>query len=343
LLAEEPTGTHVGEAVLGRQSCQQPLFRRLLGRRYSAASKPAKRPAAGKIACPTDSLNYMDMRVATPDGVELFVRVIGSGAPVVIPLACWCEEYEALEDRNQVVLYDPRGRGRSSSIAPGCGSFETDVQDLECVRGHLDLEMIVPIGWSYFGGVVARYAMMYPERVARLVLVGGTPVPAGSFFRAVQEEQNARFQALVPELMRELAAGGPQPPERLDALWEALLQTRSFVQPPWPARKSQPSKFENERPERAFLLAAAAMRSMGDWDWRTDARAVDAPALVIDGVADLLPHEACREWIAALPNARAIVMEGVGHFPSFEAPERFFGILREFLMGDWPASCSSSL
>jgi pimeloyl-ACP methyl ester carboxylesterase len=283
------------------------------------------------------------MRVATPDGAELYVNITGTGAPVIIPLACWCEEYEALADRNQVILYDPRGRGRSSSIESGCASFDTDVQDLERIREHLELEMIALIGWSYFGGVVARYSMLHPDRVARLVLVGGTPVRAGSFFRAVQEEQNARFQAAAPDLMREMATGAPHTPDRLRAFWNVFLDIRSFVKPPWPAMKSRPGELDNERLERAFPLIAAAMRSMGDWDWRADARAIDAPTLVIDGAADLLPYEACRDWLAALPNARAIVMERAGHFPAFEAPERFFAILREFLLGDWPESCTSTL
>ena len=285
----------------------------------------------------------MDTRIHTPDGAELFVRVLGTGAPVIVPLASWCEEFEALAGRNQVILYDPRGRGRSSPIDCACVSFEQDIADLESVREHLDLEMFVLIGWSYFGGVAARYAMLHPEYVARLVLVGGTPVRAGSFFRIVQEEQNARFQAVAPELMRELASGVPQTPERLRAFADAFLQTRSAVKPPWPARKSRPSELENEQPERAFPLIAAAMRSMGDWDWREDARAIDAPTLVIDGSADILPHEACREWLAALPNARAVVMEGVGHFPAYEDPERFFALLGEFLMGDWPAACTTSV
>jgi len=283
------------------------------------------------------------MRVAASDGAELYVHISGTGAPVIIPLACWCEEYEILADRNQLILYDPRGRGRSSAIESGCASFEADVQDLERVREHLDLDMIALIGWSYFGGVVARYAMRYPERVARLVLVGASPVRAGSFFRAVQEEQNARLQAIAPDLMREMATGAPHTPERLRVFWNAFLQTRSHVKPPCPNKKSRPEDLENERLERAFPLIAAAMRSMGDWDWRTDARAIDAPTLVIDGAADLLPYEACREWLAALPNARAIVMEGAGHFPSFEAPARYFDILREFLIGDWPESCTSTL
>jgi pimeloyl-ACP methyl ester carboxylesterase len=283
------------------------------------------------------------MRVPTPDGLELFAHVAGEGAPVMVPLACWCEEYETLADRNQVILYDPRGRGQSSPINSHCVSFDADVRDLETIREHLDLDMIALIGWSYFGGVVARYAMRYPERIARLILVGSTPVRAGSFFRAVQEESNARFQAVAPDLMRELASGAEQTPERLRAFWNAFLQTRSFVKPPWPEQKSRPTQYPNEQFERVSPLIAAAMRSMGDWDWRSDARAIDAPTLVIDGEADILPYEACREWLAALPNARGIVMESVGHFPSFEAPDRYFALLREFLVGDWPEACNSSL
>jgi pimeloyl-ACP methyl ester carboxylesterase len=285
----------------------------------------------------------MDTRVVTPDGAELFVRVVGGGAPVVVPLACWCEEYETLAGSCQVVLYDPRGRGRSSPASAACVGFEHDVEDLERVRAHLDLDMIALIGWSYYGGVVARYAMLHPERVARLVLVGSSPVRAGSFFRAMQEEQNSRLQAVAPDLMRQMAAAAPPTPERMQAFWNAFLETRTVVKPPWPASTSRPSRFENEQLERVFPLVAAAMRSMGDWDWRDDARAIDAPTLVIDGSADILPHEACREWLAALPNARAVVMEGAGHFLSFEAPEPYFALLREFLMGDWPESCTTSL
>jgi len=285
----------------------------------------------------------MDTHITTPDSAKLFVRVVGSAAPVIVPLACWNEEFEILADRNQVVLYDPRGRGRSSAVAPDCVSFEQDVRDLETVRQNLELEMVALIGSSYFGGVVARYAMLHPERVARMVLFGSTPVRGGSFFRAVQEEQNARLQAVAPDLMREMAAGAPQTREHMEAFWNAFVDTRTAVKPPWPAKKSRPAQFANEALERVFPLVGAAMRSMGDWDWREAAHAVDAPVMVMDGSADILPHEACREWLAALPNAQAVVMEGVGHFPAFEAPERFFALLREFLMGDWPAACTTSL
>jgi proline iminopeptidase len=61
-----------------------------------------------------------------------------------------------------------------------------------------------------------------------------------------------------------------------------------------------------------------------------------APALVIHGTADPLPVPSARQWAAALPNGRLLLLEGVGHFPYVEVPERFFAAVEEFLLGRWP-------
>ena len=53
--------------------------------------------------------------------------------------------------------------------------------------------------------------------------------------------------------------------------------------------------------------------------------------LVIHGSAAVLPDESAREWAAALPNARMVLLEGVGHFPYPEAPEAFFTAVDAFL------------
>lgn len=53
--------------------------------------------------------------------------------------------------------------------------------------------------------------------------------------------------------------------------------------------------------------------------------------LVIHGSADVLPVESAREWAATLPDARVVLLEGVGHFPYLEAPEAFFPAMDAFL------------
>jgi pimeloyl-ACP methyl ester carboxylesterase len=76
-----------------------------------------------------------------------------------------------------VVLYDPRGRGRSDEIKdPSLVGMDNEVRDIEALRRHLSLDRVSLVGWSYLGGVVALYAARYPERVDSVVQVGPMPL-----------------------------------------------------------------------------------------------------------------------------------------------------------------------
>jgi len=43
-----------------------------------------------------------------------------------------------------------------------------------------------------------------------------------------------------------------------------------------------------------------------------------------------------REWAAALPDARLLLLQGVGHFPYLETPDVFFTAVDTYLRGSWP-------
>ena len=105
----------------------------------------------------------------------------------------------------------------------------------------------------------------------------------GEFLQAVQAEQTARLNAVAGPLMEELRKGLPFTPEVMRRSWDAFVETRSCVKPPWPSMRSRPFDHPNEQPERVFPLATRAMQTLGDWDWRVDAGGIRAPALVIDG------------------------------------------------------------
>ena len=98
---------------------------------------------------------------AEPD-LRLYFRDIGTGDAVLIPLVSWTEEFDVLAEGRRIIFYDPRNRGRSTAAPLERISFQNDVRDLEAVRSYFGLEKVSLIGWSYFGAVVARYAMEYP-------------------------------------------------------------------------------------------------------------------------------------------------------------------------------------
>jgi len=260
----------------------------------------------------------METFIETAPGIRLFCHVSGQGQQAVLaPLAAWTGEFEVLARGRRVIRYDPRGRGKSSAIEVNQASFDNDIADLDAVRRGLGLDRVALIGWSYFGGVVARYAMLHPERVERLVTVGGMPIQRARWMAAMQQEYAARMTALPQD-------------GKTRSMMEVFRATRMGREPVRPLPDF--SGWPNERMEVVMPLFAKALESMGDWDWRADAAKLQVPALIVGGDADLCA-ESAREWATVLPNAKLFWMEGVGHFPMFEDPERFFAALEEFLNG----------
>ncbi|HEY8293439.1 MAG TPA: alpha/beta hydrolase, partial [Thermomicrobiales bacterium] len=61
-------------------------------------------------------------------------------------------------------------------------------------------------------------------------------------------------------------------------------------------------------------------------------REVTAPTLVVLGERDLPDFHAIADRIARdVPDARKIILPGVGHMANMEAPERFNGAVLDFL------------
>ena len=54
------------------------------------------------------------------------------------------------------------------------------------------------------------------------------------------------------------------------------------------------------------------------------------------GEKDFIPLAGSREWVAGNPNARLLVLPGVGHHPFVERPDLFFPAADRFLNGAWP-------
>ena len=199
------------------------------------------------------------------------------------------------------------------------------------IRKHFALEKISLIGWSYFGGVVARYAMEFPEHVARFVMVCGPPIRRLPHSDTINRVMTDRINAVAPGFLQELQASSSSDPEKLWRLWDLLKRVRSGPYGLQPMR-GDPYRYANETPERVYAVFSRAIETQGNWDWREDAKGAISPALFIHGDADFLPFEAAREWAECLPNAKVFTMEGVGHFPSLENPICSFRL--------WRTSCA---
>lgn len=278
-------------------------------------------------------------------GVRLFYRVDGNASRAVVVLhggPGFSHDYLAddllpLANAQRVIHYDQRGSGRSTLVS-GAAALDGRrfADDLEAVRLHFGLERLMLLGHSWGAAVAALYAMRHPQRVDRLVLVGPMPLrrdELANTFARVRESGDVEWRRQLEARGRALmdAPGDEMACRAFYDTWftpffgKAAARARS--------RGSFCAGTVESRRNKAFNVDRYTVESLANFDWRGALGAVTAPALVVHGSADVISADSAREWTAALPNARFVLLDGVGHFPYLESPERFYPMVDAFLAG----------
>jgi pimeloyl-ACP methyl ester carboxylesterase len=251
------------------------------------------------------------LRISVPGG-ELHAETTGSGPAVVLlhsgtmNLSMWDELVQPLlEAGHQVVRYDERSHGRSSTAIT---DYHPD-DDLEAVLTALDLPAAALIGCSMGGATAMDFALTRPERVTAVALIGGgisPPTFEDPFVLAQHAEQAAAIEAkdaerYVAALLR-LGVDGPhRSPEQVDpALRERCRQL-------------------------AMATVAAHHQATGVQLWRdamSNLEKITAPVLIVIGELELADlHRIADEAQRRLPDVRRLTLPGVGHLAHLEAPD----------------------
>jgi pimeloyl-ACP methyl ester carboxylesterase len=120
------------------------------------------------------------MPYAPTPGGRLYYEVHGEGEPLLLHpgFGCSVEIYwrntQPLAERFRVIVFDPRGAGRSD-IGPPTMTMAGFAGDAAALLEALGVESAHVVGTS-FGGMVAQHiALDHPARVRRLVLACTTP------------------------------------------------------------------------------------------------------------------------------------------------------------------------
>lgn len=247
----------------------------------------------------------------TSDGVTLAYSKTGRGSPLLKsanwlnhleyewgnPLwRHWIDEFSA---RHTLVRYDERCNGMSDWNAPAL-SFDLLVEDLLTVANAAGLERFDLLAISQGCPVAVSFAVRYPERVRRLVMINGF---AAGWAHARDPEQRAQWDALAT-----LARTG----------WgkdnAAFRQT--FTNLFFPDATAQQSAWWNElqklsaSPENAERL----MRLFGEIDVGALLPHVRAPTLVLHSRDDqLVPLEAGRLMASRIPAAQFVALNSGNH------------------------------
>ncbi len=269
---------------------------------------------------------------------RLRVLDAGSGRPVLflhgtIGPAAWAALVGRLPGIRALVLDRP-GWGLSDPVAFPRSAMRPFVADLILgVLDALDLERVDLVGGSIGDAWALSLAEHHPERVGRVVLLGGGPlveaVPVPGMIRAIASPLGSvivRLRVSPGRLDRILRDSGHGASLDAGSIPDVLLD--------W--RRSAHNDTAAMRHERS--LVRNVVRGVG---WRPgisfddDAlRAIDPPVLLVYGTADPTGDAGIwRAFMAALPNGSLEVIDGAGHMPWFDDPVRVAGLVDEFLGG----------
>ncbi len=283
--------------------------------------------------------------VTTPDSVRLWYRVVGQGAEtVIIPAALYHRKsFDRLARGRRVVLFDPRRRGLSDTVPASKVSIETDLADLETIRKTVGAESFALIAWSALGMEYYLYALRYPGRVTRLVQLASLAPRRVPYWDLMKARQQARIDSAAQARLNVRVAAGEFKSNEAGLCRElaSLSNPATFGDPKMSHLAPDVCDSPNEWPTRYGIMVQAILASFGDFDWRSSLGRVSIPRLVIHGDRDNFPVEGAREWVAGQPNARLLVLPGVGHWPQYERPRETLNAIEGFLSGHWPAGSRS--
>lgn len=261
-----------------------------------------------------------------------------SGAPVVLIHGAGCnlEDMrlalgERLAARHRVILVDRAGLGWSTRQGRHGSSPAYQAAMLREVLDRLAVERAAVVGHSWGGALAAAFALDHPERTAALVLLAPPLYPL------------LRHMTWLYTLFALPVAGW------LYARTLALPLSLPFI------GMALGSAFLPQLPPRGYVKRTAALlllrpatflanaRDVADLKRNLAAHAARYPALavptvIIAGDRDLVvpPRPHALAFAAAVPQARLVVLPGIGHMLHHVAAERVVAEI-EKLTGQLPS------
>jgi class 3 adenylate cyclase/pimeloyl-ACP methyl ester carboxylesterase len=267
----------------------------------------------------------------TKDGINLAVACVGHGMPLV-SIPTWLNHLEydwqnpgrvplwrCLADRFRLIRYDGRGFGLSDRDVTEI-SLATFERDLEAVVDALHLRRYALLGISQGVGTAIAHAARYPDRVTRMVVIGGFALG-----------RNKRGSTKDIELGKALIAV-----MREGWVNENSAFLRMFSSVFFPSASPEQIKWYADL-LRISTSAENAVRNHGGID-EIDIvdllPKVSAPTLVLHSRHDnLVPFDEGRRIATSIPNAKFVTLDSENHVPMAGEPAwpKFIGEIEAFL------------
>ncbi len=239
----------------------------------------------------------------------------------------WNAVMPVLAEQFDVIAPDLLGHGESAKPVGdySLGAFASGLRDLLAV---VDVQTVTIVGHSFGGGVAMQLAYQHPELLDRLILVG-----SGGLGREVSWLLR---MLTLPGFEYVMPFGFLKPMVELGTAVGRFAGRRGFrskcLGELWRGYSSlagAPNRSAFVRTMRGVIEPGGQMVNATDRLYL----AARVPTLLVCGDRDgIIPVEHAYAAHAEIGRSRLEIMDGLGHFPHVEDPERFAKVVIDFLL-----------
>ena len=221
---------------------------------------------------------------ADVNGLHMYYEIHGSGRPLVLIHgggstieSTYGRVLPEFDRKHQVIAVELQAHGHTADIDRPL-SFEQDADDVAALITLLKIGKADVIGFSNGGTTALQIASRHPELVNKLVLLSATFKRSGMQPGFFEGFKNASMEKMLPQALKEAYLKANPDPKGL---------------------------------QRMFNRDVARMVSFKDIPDEL-IKAIQAPALVINGDTDVVRPEHALELIHLMPHAKLAIIPG-GH------------------------------
>ena len=253
------------------------------------------------------------MPYVTVGGVSLHYVELGRGEPLLLLHGnagsgrVWRKVAPTLAESFRVVAHDRQGFGDSEPGEPLDAGPRAYARELAEFMDALGMERAHVAGLS-FGGMVAQcFAVDYPDRLKRLILVGTTADRTGRDVRATLDAlERDGWTAVAKRLTRSWFLPGADPSDIDEALTIAL--------------------------ESSQRMREVTVRALGSFDVVSELAGIEAPTLIVVGEHDVTcPPTYSRQLQMNIARSRLCTLPDCAHLVPVEQPHAFCRHVLAFL------------
>lgn len=252
---------------------------------------------------------------------KIYYEVSGEGNPVFLlhggylSLKIWEDQISYLSRNGyKTIAFDDLGHGKTINGQVDLYGY----QIIEELRKKLGLEKISLVGLSWGAMLSIDYALNYPERIAKLVLI--SPGMNGwDYFQDTRAQENFNNRQIA----------------KTQNDVKAFIQ---YFQRNWTYGPGKDSTRLGKKVRRNISnIMTSSVKNHWDEDWsmlsnKTDWDSIMSETLIISGKLDAIDIMMISEkYVHVIPNSKWVEIENVGHTMIVEKPSKINRILRNFL------------